>query len=304
MKLSLFTAGLFFLIVLAVILSGPAAQLRASSGIFQEQKYSPPGTAVDLGVQAWSLYSKKVDGGFLLDRIQNKDNFGPDTKIMIAAGASALWIAARPEQTDFELVQGIWNVVIITEADWGISGSLCQVEVGIWNGRSFERFDTAVMTSNFYQPDPLVEIRQKISQNAASVVAVNRNLAIKITNLDRVTHEVQTAENGYSSVIQGVYPSTVNPLISPSPFRTAATLSAGSTPMVVPAPVTTAARSPAPTSSAPNLPAQASIPVETPVSLMGGIMGIVIAMVLVTGFFLAIILVSRFLVKRRKTGSK
>ncbi len=309
MKLRLM-AAILLLITLTLISGASLGAAEKNSDSYANQDIDRQESGVDLGQQTWKLYSRKVDGGFLLAQTSSTGNNGPHTEIRIAGGESALWVSSWAGANDIEYSKGVWHIDLMTTGDWGTSGSLCQVDLGIWNGSAFEKFDIITLTSNYFQNFPVYDIRQVKSQRSPGIIRSNQKLALQITNRDSVPRTVFTAENTIGSYISGIIGGTITQLpANESPLRDSVS---PSVPPSSAAQLTKAASITSPSASkdviasktAGSPTSQSSSADEAKSSLMGGILGIGIAIVIVIGLSLSVITFSRFMAKRKSRSPK
>jgi hypothetical protein len=166
--------------------------------------------------KTWFMHSKLSAGGYVMDLANSRENNGEATNVLVGGNSSSFWIADQPEQVDSTYLSGTWHIDLFTTGDWGTKGSLCQVEVGIWDGSAFSSFAKGSMSSLFFSSYPLYNLRKVLSQPVASVIKANQYLALKITNNDSVVHDIFTSETIAVSVISGTYRQPTVTGISPA----------------------------------------------------------------------------------------
>ncbi len=225
--------------------------------------------SADMGLQTWSLHSRPIFGGYVMDLDNNPANRGTDQMVSIAGGAQALWIADKSVTADTEYSRGYWFSDIFTTVDWGTQGSACQIDVGILEGSVFTKFDMKLMSSVYFSTYPSSEIRQVRYQTISYIIHPGQYLAFQITNNSAMQYDVLTAERLSGSKISGVNQGTIT-LLTPAPAPAPTTLKAPTSPSTsaVPTPpaakpTTTSAPAPAP-SSRPIISSSVAVPTTAP----------------------------------------
>ncbi len=144
-----------------------------------------------LGRQNWRFDSVTTAPGYLMEKAKGPNDNGQTGSVTIAAGGSAIWMADQAAQADVTFTGGSWAFTIVTDSDWGTLGSLCNVEVGKWDGVSF-----VPMVPKHKQTSFSVSAGRQIILAAAQTGAVTiengKWLAVKIINNDNKNHVVHT----------------------------------------------------------------------------------------------------------------
>jgi hypothetical protein len=165
------------------------------------------------GSQSWNLDShddsEVLDPTWLCqmemtDSIPGDD--GQSGSIVLDPNQSQIWIADQKATADvvFGGGDGAWVLELVTDAGWETDGSDCIVDIGFWNGSTFQKFYSAVQDN---PPDIkiITETSQLVItyvfQDFNGVVQKDRYLAIKVTNFDNQQHTIFCGETEKSSCL-------------------------------------------------------------------------------------------------------
>ncbi|HSW57145.1 MAG TPA: hypothetical protein VLH15_01960 [Dehalococcoidales bacterium] len=210
-SLLFFLSWVLFLTVPFSAIAQPANREAGLSAAF----YSAPNAK-------WLLHAIPVSGGYLLAETETPNKTG---RITLPANGSALWIDNRSSGTDTRYEPGNWYFDIITDKDWGQSGSACEVDLGFWNGSTFTAFhNVTAYPSLYFMNYPAYDIRHLKYQDQAVTLKPGEKLAILITNLSAESRNVLTWEDTHHfgaffryEAVNPVPPTTPSPTPSPTP---------------------------------------------------------------------------------------
>ncbi len=200
--------GLALLAILTLLLIILAPSVIMASGI-------------NTGPQTWSLDSKNdTDSQKLPPSVsQMERNYGPGDdgqsgSVIINGGSSYVWIADQPAEYDVTFPSGAWVLQIVTDADWGTKGSLCQMEIVEWNGITFNSLTP--LPQNVSSRVNSTVIIKTLFQTGSLTIHKGRYLALRIKNLETLgkNHIVYTGEGVNNSYLRS--PETTS-LFAPLP---------------------------------------------------------------------------------------
>jgi hypothetical protein len=154
------------------------------------------------GPQSWSFDSGNV--GTLTSRMEK--NWGPGDNgqtgsITISGSAGTnyhIWVADQIADGSITYTSGAWIFMISTNQDWGTNGSLCDVEIGYWNG-SYHSLTSAPSITHRGRSTILIET---LVQSTTLTIPNGTYLAVKLINQTGSNRIVYTAENSQNSYLR------------------------------------------------------------------------------------------------------
>jgi hypothetical protein len=142
---------------------------------------------------------------------QMEKNGGPGDgtqsgQVIVPTGEQAIWVADQMAMADVTFTNGDWVVDLVTDADWGVLGDLCFVEIGQWDGAAFFQLLPSGSYSFTYDFIPIggqVGLVKVVVQTGALTVDDGKWLAVRITNQDPNPngHIIYTGEKEFASCV-------------------------------------------------------------------------------------------------------
>jgi hypothetical protein len=123
----------------------------------------------------------------------NNMNFMQKTQTLsgtvnLASNSSLVWITDDYAHSKITFPNDYWVLRLMTDSDWGTNGNMCDVQLGYYDNVSPFFHTIGPLAASMYASKGILEARP--INTPGDVVPSQAYLAIKVTNNDRISHDI------------------------------------------------------------------------------------------------------------------